>query len=320
MKISKILLAFLMLCMLTSCESKKTFLGYVEGRLIYVSSPFGGKLNLLSVQRGSQVKAGDALFLLDQQPESSDLNSAAQTVAQNAADLADKMKGDRPSELAAIEGQVQQAQAQVDYAQKDVERKKILVKKNALEQNQLDKAIEDLKVAQGTLTQYQENLVTAHLTARSDEIDAMQAQLAGAKAQQEKAQWSVQQKQVSAQVSATVFDTYYRVGETVPANQAVLSLLAPADIKVIFFVDEQHLSQIKLNQKITVNCDSCSKPIAATISFISSSAEFTPPVIYSPEMRAKLVYEVEARFDSHKVLSTMHPGQPLQIQLTALQR
>lgn len=63
-----------------------------------------------------------------------------------------------------------------------------------------------------------------------------------------------------------------------------------------------------------LRCDGCAAPIAATISFIASQAEYTPPVIYSKENRAKLVYLVEARPRPEDAVR-LHPGQPLDVQL-----
>ena len=52
--------------------------------------------------------------------------------------------------------------------------------------------------------------------------------------------------------------------------------------------------------------------LAATISFISPQAEYTPPVIYSESIRAKLVYMVEAR-PSPEQAASINPGQPIAV-------
>lgn len=307
---------FTILMLLGACGEHHTYLGYVEGRLTYISSPVSGKLIALLVNRGQVVKSGDALFQLEQQPQSSDLDAAVATVNQVTADLADQLTGERPSELESIAAQIAQAQAQVDYAKIDVSRRQQLVKKNAIEQNQLDLAIESLKVAEATAKQFQANLTTANLPARPEQIKSLQAQIENAKANLAKAQWYLQQKTVVAPINAQVFDTYYRIGEQVPSNQAALSLLAPTDIKIIFFVDEPSLSKIKVGQRVHVNCDGCRSGITATISFISPSAEYTPPIIYSRSARSKLVYEVEARFDLDKAKhqkAALNPGEPVEV-------
>jgi HlyD family secretion protein len=50
--------------------------------------------------------------------------------------------------------------------------------------------------------------------------------------------------------------------------------------------------------------------------FIADRAEFTPPVLYSKENRAKLVYLVEAKPASADA-AKLHPGQPVDVTLPA---
>ena len=54
--------------------------------------------------------------------------------------------------------------------------------------------------------------------------------------------------------------------------------------------------------------------IDATITFIAPQAEFTPPVIYSKESRAKLVFLVEAKPAASDAMR-LHPGQPVDVKL-----
>ncbi len=313
---SIIRLALITSLFLSGCDSKHTYLGFIEGQLTYLSAPVGGKLQNLAVVRGQMVKTGDQLFSLDPLPESSDVNAAKANVKQLAATLEDKMKGGRPSEVSAVSQQLAAAQAQAEFAKKDLARKQDLAKKGAVEQNQLDAANQNFKVAEANLKQMQANLTTANLPARSEQITALQAQLSAAQDNLHRQEWLLQQKTISAPANAQVFDTYYQVGEEVPANQPVLALLGSADIKVVFYIDESALAKIKAGQKITINCDGCRKNVDATIRFISPSAEYTPPVIYSRSARSKLVYEVEATFDqiaAQKKGVYLHPGQPVDV-------
>ena len=54
--------------------------------------------------------------------------------------------------------------------------------------------------------------------------------------------------------------------------------------------------------------------IGASISYIAPQAEFTPPVIYSKDSRAKLVFLVEARPAPADAVK-LHPGQPIDVTL-----
>jgi len=49
------------------------------------------------------------------------------------------------------------------------------------------------------------------------------------------------------------------------------------------------------------------------VSYISPRAEYTPPVIYSRESRAKLVFMVESVFEP-QIAATLHPGQPVDVE------
>ena len=142
---------------------------------------------------------------------------------------------------------------------------------------------------------------------RASEIESVHAQLA-------QADWRLRQRTVASTVSGTVIDTLFVQGEWVPAGNAVVSLLPPTNVKVRFFVPQPQLGAVKLGQKVEVACDACGAPIAAQVSFIAPQAEYTPPVIYSQENRAKLVFLVEAR-PAEADAAKLHPGQPVDVRL-----
>jgi HlyD family secretion protein len=54
------------------------------------------------------------------------------------------------------------------------------------------------------------------------------------------------------------------------------------------------LPGLRIGDRVLVGCDGCRTDLTARISFISAQAEFTPPVIYSLEERARLVFRLEA--------------------------
>jgi HlyD family secretion protein len=70
-----------------------------------------------------------------------------------------------------------------------------------------------------------------------------------------------------------------------------------------------------MGQSVMITCDGKEKGIPAVLSYISPTAEYTPPVIYSREWRSKLMYMVEAR--PLNTLENLHPGQPVDVTLGA---
>jgi HlyD family secretion protein len=130
-----------------------------------------------------------------------------------------------------------------------------------------------------------------------------------------KARWSFDQKQQFAPANAFVQDTLYRSGEFVAAGNPVVVLLPPENLKVRFFVPQEVLPKIKTGETVSVNFDGAAKNYSATISYISTQVEFTPPVIYNRENRAKLVYMIEAKF-SPADAADLRPGQPVDVKIS----
>ena len=144
--------------------------------------------------------------------------------------------------------------------------------------------------------------------------DADQSQVDAQSAALDKARWSFDQKQQYAPANGLVQDTLYRQGEWVAAGNPVVELLPPANLKVRFFVPQAALPRIKPGQTVGVTFDGGRHANSATVNYISTQAEFTPPVIYSRENRAKLMFMIEAKF-SPADAADLRPGQPVDVRV-----
>jgi HlyD family secretion protein len=286
--------------------------GYVEGEYVYVAAPVPGRLETLHVARGAQVAAGALLFQLDPSREQPARDEAAARLARAEATLADLRKGKRPSELESIEAQLAQAEAMLELSEVALKRREQLVETRAASREAVDEARAAYERDQARVAELQAELKTAQLGARADEIQAAEAEVAAARAQLAQAEWRLNQLSQSAPRPGLVVDTLYRLGEWVAADAPVVSLLPPENIKVRFFVPEPRLGAIQVGDQVDVSCDACPPELTAVISYISPDAEYTPPVIYSREMRAKLVYLVEAK---PRQPTALRPGQPVDVTL-----
>jgi HlyD family secretion protein len=117
---------------------------------------------------------------------------------------------------------------------------------------------------------------------------------------------------VSPDEAGRVDSLHVREGETVPAGRPVLALLPPSNLKIRFYAPQAQLPIIKIGDEVTVSCDNCQQGLTARVSFISRTNEFTPPVIYSLEERAKLVYLIEAHPEHPEKFRV---GQPVSVKL-----
>jgi len=157
-------------------------------------------------------------------------------------------------------------------------------------------------------------LDVSRLPAREDQIRAQSAQVAAARAALSQSNWRLDQKQVVATLAGIVSDTLYREGEWVPAGSPVVRMLPPKNVKVRFFVPEIIAGGLKPGRSLSVRCDGCETDVPATLSYVSNEPEYTPPVIYSNDTRAKLVFMVEAR-PTVENAPKLRPGQPVAVTL-----
>jgi HlyD family secretion protein len=297
-----------------SREAPPLYQGYAEGEYVRVAAPYAGALTSLAVQRGAQVLVGVPLFVLEQENEKAARDEAAQGLKRAEAQLENLKKGKRPAELDAIVAQREQVRSALKLSEDDFARDDKLAKAGFISNQKLDVDRTALKRDREHLKELEAQLATAKLAARVDEVRAAEAAVEAAHATLARADWSLAQKSVKAPVAGLVQDTLYVQGEWVPAGSPVVSLLPPQNIKVRFFVPETRVGSLKTGQAVTLSCDGCAAPVAAAISYISSQAEYTPPVIYSRENRGKLVFLIEARpapADAEK----LHPGQPMDVRV-----
>lgn len=301
---------------MAACKEKpaQIWQGYVEGEYVRVASPEAGTLQALNAERGQTVAPGAPLFVLESGSEAAARREAAERVRQADARLADLEKGKRPDEIAAIDAQLARARAALTLARANLARQEKLVAAGFVSRAVLDEARTAVDEAAAQMAELAAQRRLAHLAARPDEIAAARAEAQAARAALAQAQWRLDQKAVAAPVAGAVQDRLYLPGEFVPAGNPVVVLLPPDNLKLRFFVGETELAKIRPGQAVRAACDGCGAEIPATVRFVSTQAEYTPPVIYSRESRAKLVYLVEAEVAA-KDAAGLHVGQPIEVRL-----
>ncbi len=294
--------------------SEPTFSGYVEGDLLYIGPQEAGRVLTLPVTEGRKVAAGTVLATLEDDVQRADAAAAQGTLAEAQARLAKaKAATQRPEEIAVLTAGERRAEAALDLSRIELDRQKTLVPKGATSQANLDTAQHSYDQNQASLDEIRRRIDAARIASRDEDIAAAAASVRTAQANANAAGVRLARRTLKAPQDGTVQTLYYRPGELVPEGRPVVSLLPPDLIKVRFFVPEPQLARIKLGQPVAVSCDGCA-PLVADVSFISDSAEYTPPVIYSREERAKLVYQVEAR---PRDPAAARPGQPVTVSVMA---
>jgi HlyD family secretion protein len=310
------LLALAVLLLASACGSREPapLQGYVEAEYVRIAAPFGGTLVRLDAQRGQNVAPDAPLFALEAESEAAARREAEERLKRSLAQVEDLKKGLRPTEIDAVRAQLAQAEVAADLSAREYTRQQDLVSKGFVSQQRADEARAARDRDRGKVTELRAQLATARSGTRPDEIRAAEAEARAAREALAQADWRLRQKTVSATVAGAVVDTLFARGEWVPAGAPVVTLLPPGNVKLRFFVPESGLGAVQVGQKIAFACSGCAPGLSATVAFVAPQAEFTPPVIYSKESRAKLVFMVEARLPAEQA-ARLHPGQPVDVRL-----
>jgi HlyD family secretion protein len=307
-------LVLALVLLVTACAKDNGYQqGWVEGDFVFVGPDEAGRVQTLSVREGDTVAADAPLFTVDADLQQADTHTQAAQVAEARARLARlETSQQRKEEVAILQAQEKRAESAVALSNVELERQLTLSARGVAAQAQLDIARANSNRDKAALEEIRRQITVAQMASRDEDIAAARQSLAAAQARQTAAETKLARRQLVAPVSGTVQQVYYRPGEMVPAGRPVISILPPGNIKIRFFVAQALLPTIALGDTVEVTCDGCT-PTRAKVSFISRTAEYTPPVIYSLEERNKLVFMIEARPEAPQGLRV---GQPVSVTLS----
>lgn len=274
------------------------FLGYVEGDILYIGPNEGERLEKIAVEVGANVAQGSLLFtmatpILDRQHK-----EAVARLGQMEAQLKNlRASMNRPEQIAVLQAALDRAKAAVDLSKLEHQRQKTLYEQRDVSKAALDRAVMALARDEASLKEAQRQIDAARMASRTQEIEAAEAAMRQAHAQLDQINTRISRQSVNAPTAGIVQDVYFRPGEMVNAGQPVVALLPPGNRKVRFYVPQAQLATIKLGARVKISCDGCNPGLWGRIYYMSGREEYTPPVIFSDQERAKLVFKIEARLE-----------------------
>ena len=302
------------LVLLPACGSGEdgAFQGYVEGDYVYLASARAGRLERLPAEKGQACAKGALLAELENERERQALAAAEESLAQAEAVLADMQSGKRPEEIAMAEAQLRRAKAEAENCRLQLVRNEGLYASRAVSQKALDQSRADAKATQARVAELERQVAVWNLPERMKRIEAQEAAVRAARAAVSLARWDLEQKRIEAPAAGLVYDTLFRQGEWVPQGSPVVQLLPPGGVKIRFFVPEAKLAGLACGAEVEARADGLAAPVRARVVYVAQDAEYTPPVIYSNETRAKLCFMAEAK-PSAEDAARLHPGQPVAV-------
>jgi len=282
--------------------------GYLEADYVYVAPLTPGRIVSIAAEEGDTVEKGQVLVVLEDMSQQAALQAAEAGVQQAEANLDNLQTGSRAAEIDVIEASLHKAQSDRDLAAANAARTEQLVRQGqvAAAKRDLDRA--SLASAEAQVEQLTAQLTVARLPARDAQRLAAEAALAMAKARAEGARIDLADRRLMAPVSGLLDRRFYDAGEVAATGAPLLSLFQPDRIKAIFYIPEGERADFAPGSVLTLSCDGCATGMQATITRMASEPQYTPPILYSRDERARLVFRVEAQVTGAEGLQ---PGQPV---------
>lgn len=276
--------------------------GRIEATEIDVATKLGGRVQDILVAEGDFVSAGQTLAHMQVQTLEAQYDEALarqnQAITSVASALAQVSM--RESELEAGIALVAQRESELDAAQRRFARSETLSREGASSQQELDDDRARVRSVQAAVA-----AAKAQVQAENAAVAAARTQVNGARATVAAAEATVARIRADITDSALIAPRggriQYRIaqeGEVLGAGGKVLNLVDLADVYMTFFVPESVAGQLAMGSEVHIVLDAAPQYIIpARVSFVASTAQFTPKTVETASERQKLMFRVKGQID-----------------------
>jgi HlyD family secretion protein len=225
------------------------------------------------VQRGSHVKAGELLAVLD----NSDLKAAALDTqgsyeAAQAA-YATATKAQVPMDVLTAQSDLEQAKANLALDQSIVKSRTELFAEGAIPGRDLDTAKAQLVQAQAAYDAADKHMQAIESVTRQASLDAAQGQLKSAQGKYEGAEAQVNFSEIRSPINGVVTDRPLFAGETAAAGSPLITVMDTSSLLAKTHVAQSMAQQLKLGSQAQVTVPGIDDPVPATVSMISPALD-----------------------------------------------
>jgi HlyD family secretion protein len=281
--------------------------GHVEATDVHVAAKVAGRLLKFSLQEGDAVKLGQVLAELDTTDNLLALRQAHGDRDQAAAELALRVAGSRPEDIAEAATQVAGARADLDGAQKDLDRMQGLLDRGSGTAKSRDDARTRRDMTAARLRGTEAALARARHGSRPQEIAEARARLAAMEAHAAALEQQIRDATVTSPLTGVVTEKVAQQGELLQPGSPLCIITDVANAWLTVYVAEPDLARIRLAQPAEVVTDDGQRR-GGHITYISPEAEFTPKNVQTRDERVKLVFKVKVGLDNRDGL--FKPGMP----------
>lgn len=277
--------------------------GRIEATEIDVAARIGGRIDAILVKEGDFVEAGDLLAQMQNTTIQAQLDEARAARAQAASgvDTAIAYVAMRESDIAAAQGGVGQTESELDAARRRLQRSEALSSSGASSAQQLDDDRARMRSAQAAVLASKAQVAAARaaLAAARTQVVGARATVTAADATVARIQSDIDDSSLTAPRTGRVQYLIAQPGEVVAPGGKILNLVDLSDVYMNFFMPAGIAGRLAIGSEVRIVLDAAPQyVIPATVSFVASTAQFTPKSIETESERQKLMFRVKAQIPS----------------------
>lgn len=274
--------------------------GRLEATEIDVATKLPGRVVEVMVREGDFVNRGQPLVRMQIDSLTAQRNEAVANLQrmEHAVTAAQAQVALRQSDVAASQALEAQRAAELDNAQRRLARSQALAKEGAIAAQQLDDDRAAVRGSQAVLaaTRAQTAAARAAVEAVRAELTGARASVTAASATIERIDADIRDSELKAPRDGRVQLRLAEPGEVLGAGGRVLNLIDVSDVFMTFFLPEAVAGRVPIGSQARIVLDAAPQmPLPATISFVASTAQFTPKTVETASEREKLMFRVKAR-------------------------
>ncbi len=251
---------------LAACERRgESVSGTVEVDEVHVASRAGGRVEKVFAREGEQLAAGAPIVKLE----------AAELPAQ--LDLA-------RAQVEAALREVESQKAQLEFLRGDTRRQQELLRNRTVSPSEAERA-------------------ASLANAQEKSVEASEMRVAQAKANLAEIETRLREMTVLSPGPAILEVLSVKVGDVLPPNREVATLILPEYLWVRVYVPQPWLGHIRIGDKVRVRVDAFpERDFGGVVEQVSRQAEFTPRNVQTVEDRVRQVFAVKVRLENGEKL------------------
>lgn len=276
--------------------------GRIEATEIDIATKLPGRVEAISVREGDYVQAGQPLAQMQSDALEAQRDEA-RAQSQHAIHMVASARAQvamRVSDTVTAQAAVGQRESDLNAAQRRFTRIETLSRDGMIPVQDLDDDRARVQGAQAALAgaKSQVDAANAAVTAARAELVGAGSNVTASEATIARIQADIADCQLVSPRAGRVQYLIAQSGEVLAGGGKVLNLVDLGDVYMTFFVPETAAGKVALGSPARIVLDAAAQYVLpATVTYVASTAQFTPKTVETVSERQKLMFRVKAQVD-----------------------